>query len=223
MKGRYERNIGAISEEEARILRKKRVCVIGSGGLGGFVLEELLRIGVACITIVDMDEFSVSNLNRQLLCRADNLGQPKVAAAKERGELVNAEVEVVALNVRLTEENIKEIIGGHDIVIDAVDNVPTRLLLGEFCGRLNIPLMHGAIQEWYLQASLVMPGSQLLKTLYGEASGESSLSCLAFTPAICASIQVAEAVKYLLGRECSLIGKMLYMDLLYMDVDIIEL
>ncbi len=223
MKERYERNIGAISEDEANILRTKKICVIGSGGLGGFILEELLRIGVGCITIVDMDEFSASNLNRQLLCRTDNLGQPKIHAAKERGRLVNPEVEVVALNIKLTEANAEEVIGGHDIVLDAVDNVPTRLLLGECCGRLNLPLMHGAIQEWYLQASLVMPGSQLMQTLYAEASGESSLSCLSFTPAICASIQVAETVKYLLGRECSLVGKMLYMDLLDMDVDIIQL
>lgn len=217
MKARYDRNFEALSEAESELLRTKRICIVGCGGLGGYILEQLLRIGVGSITVIDGDCFEESNLNRQLLSDETLIGTSKARAAKERAKLVNSQIEVTAVEVFLTEENAKELLEGHDIVMDAVDNIAARRIMGQTCKELGIPLMYGAIQGWYAQISLISPGSNLLNILYQDSEKLTSKSTLAFTPAVCASFQVAEAVKYLCGRECPLNGKVLYVDMLSME------
>ena len=217
MKARYDRNFEALSELESELLRTKKICIVGCGGLGGYILEQFLRIGVGSITVIDGDCFEESNLNRQLLSDETLIGTSKALAAKARAKAVNSQIEVTAVEAFLTEENAEALLKDHDIVMDAVDNIAARKIMGKMCKELGIPLMYGAIQGWYAQISLISPGSSLLDTLYQESEKLTSKSSLSFTPAVCASFQVAEAVKYLCGRGCPLNGKVLYVDMLSME------
>ena len=116
---------------------------------------------------------------------------------------------------------------GVELVIDAVDNIPTRLDLSEICSQLKLPLVHGAIAGWYGQVSTVFPGDGTLQKLYANWSGgkgiEAGLGNPSFTPAVAASLQVAEACKLLLGQGVPLRNKMLSINLLDMQFDEIPL
>lgn len=223
MSRRYERNIKTISVSENERLGGYKVCVVGCGGLGGYIVEELGRLGIGKITVVDGDRFDETNLNRQLLSTVDLIGQSKSIAAKKRMEAVNPDIEVIALDVMITEENCHDILSDHDIVMDALDNVSARKLLEKHCEDLNIPLVHGAIAGWYGQVSTIFPGDRILEKLYPSEIGkgaEEELGNPSFTPAVIASIQVAEALKVLLGREGILRNKLLSINLLNHEYEV---
>lgn len=223
MDERYIRNIPAITEEEQIALKNKRILIVGCGGLGGFLLENMIRLGVGEITAVDGDCFESSNLNRQLLSTVEVLGTPKAVAARERAAAVNPNVHVISVHALLDESNASELVRGQDLVLDALDNVSSRLLLEDECERQNVPMIHGAIQGWNAQAATVLPGSHLLHRLYGSGEGSFSKSALAFTPAFCAAVESAEALRLLCGRPAMLAGKLLLADLLRMNWDVIPL
>ena len=155
MMERYRKNIKAITEEENSRLKDFRVCVIGCGGLGGYVIEMLGRIGVGTIIAVDNDHFEETNLNRQILSDTTNLGQSKSLAALERMKKVNPEITLNNVDLRFDSTSGEEIIRGSDIVVDAMDNPQGKRLAGDLCAKLNIPLVHGAIAGWYGQVTTV--------------------------------------------------------------------
>lgn len=223
--GRYDRN-GIFTNEEMKRILSSHVCVIGSGGLGGYVQEMLVRVGVGEITCVDNDVFEESNLNRQLFSQMDNLGKPKAIEAKKRLELINPDAIVHAVHDFVDQENVFSIIQNADLVMDALDNIQTRLVVQAACEELNIPLVHGAIAGWYGQITTVMPGDGTLARLYkdkAERGIESELGNPSFTPATIASIQVSEALKVLVGREEILRNKILMVDLLDNEFQIITI
>lgn len=216
MEERYLRNLPAVSAREQRRLQSSRVLVVGCGGLGGWLIEYLARLGVGELTAVDADRFRPSDLNRQLLCTGDTLGQSKVRAAAERIRAVNPDVSFRAVEDFFSAENGDELVRGRDLVLDALDDVSARLLLEEVCARQGVPLVHGAVCGWSAQVAVVPPGSGLLRRLYAAPAGEEK-SVLPFTPALCAAIQAAEAAKLLCGRTSSLEEKVLAVDLADMD------
>ena len=163
---RYERNLGAITHQEQEKLKTSRVCLIGCGGLGGYLAEFLGRLGVGHISAVDADHFEVTNLNRQIMAREDNLGTSKAESVKERMAQVNPCVSVQAIEVTLTAANAAQILSGHDIVLDGLDNIPTRLVLQRVCRELGIPLIHGAVEGWFGQVATILPGDDTLSRLY---------------------------------------------------------
>lgn len=222
MEERYERNIPAISEAEQMILNDSHVLVAGCGGLGGYSIEYLARLGVGHLRVMDGDCFSESNLNRQLISHSGNIGAPKAAEAAERVHLIAPTIEVEAMNEFLTAENAMQAIDGMDLAIDALDSPEARLILEDACAAAGISLIHGAIQGWTLQAGVVPPGSGMLKSLYKGSSATSAdsaeaKSSLCPTPACCAAIQCTEAVKLLTGKESSLTESILFMDLKNME------
>lgn len=223
MKARYERNLNALSKDEQETLARKRVCIAGCGGLGGYLLEYLLRVGVGHITVIDKDCFEESNLNRQLLSDENHIGSSKTQTATERARAVNSEVTVTAIDAFLTEDNSEELLKGHDLVLDAVDSLASRRQIGSWCAKLGIPFVYGAIGGWYAQISLIMPGDPVLDLLCGHGPEPADKSTLSFTPAVCASFQAAEAVKYLCGRECVLSGRILYVDLVRMETELVSI
>ncbi len=226
MKDRYLKNRSMISEEEQRVLENSKVCVIGCGGLGGYVVELLARLGIGYITVVDGDSFDQTNLNRQLISLESNLGEQKASEAKNRIALVNSEVTVNAITKFITEENALEIVKEHDLVIDALDNIKTRKMIQKFVKKLKIPLIHGAIAGWYGQVCTILPGDDSLNYLYkGDRSHgeEKRLGNPSYTPALIASIQVSEATKVLLGKGELIRKEVLYIDLLVGDVQKIPL
>ena len=222
---RYLKNYAAISVTEQSQLAKKRILIVGCGGLGGYLLEYLGRLGVGYITIVDGDVFDETNLNRQLLSSQMNLGKPKVLAAKHRMLAINPLVHLETVQENLTEENAASLVKGHDIVLDALDNIPDRLLLQRTCKEVGLPLVHGALAGWYGQVCVIQPGEDLLDLIYGnydiEQGEELETGSLSFTAGLVASVQAGEAVKLLLGKP-TLNRELLAVDLLRSQFDCIK-
>ncbi len=221
MEPRYLRNIPALSEAECELIKTKRVCIVGCGGLGGHLIELLCRVGVGHIRAVDGDIFDESNLNRQLLSELQLVGGSKAEAAAARAARISPETELDALNAFLTEKNAAELISGCDAVLDALDNVPARRILAAECSRAGIPYIYGAISGWISQAAVSLPGDGLIEALYPEGIEIKDKSVLSFTPALCASMQAALCVKLLCGRPVES-GKLYYFDLLNMEFETIE-
>ena len=213
MEARYERNIPSLTEVESAILRKKKVAVIGCGGLGGYIIEQLARLGVGTIRAIDGDVFEESNLNRQLLSDVTKIGVSKAATAKERVAVVNPDVRVEALHMYMDEVNAPNVVGGCDAVVGALDNIYTRRVLEKTCEELGVPYVYGAIHGWVAQAAISMPGQRLIQKMYPEGVTFKDKSTLSFTPGLCASMQTALCVKLLVGREVET-GTVFYFDLL---------
>jgi len=170
---RYSRNMNMLSEQEVEDLGRKKVAVIGCGGLGGYVLEMLARLGVGNITAVDGDVFDETNLNRQLLSVTETLGLNKALIAQDRLYSVNPLVDVNAITQSIDEGNVEEVISGHHVIVDAVDNLETRRLLQGAASNLGIPFVHGSIAGWYGQVTTIFPGDKTLDLIYGR--GQNSI------------------------------------------------
>ena len=222
MQARYQRNIPALTEAECSMLREKRVLVVGCGGLGGHIIDQLARLGVGFLRVVDGDVFEVSNLNRQLLSSVPVLGASKAKTAADHIARVNPDVTVEAVQTFLTEGNAAEILAGCDIVLDALDNISSRKILAHACAEAGIPYVYGAIQGWVAQAAISMPEDHLIDTLYPEEIEITDKSVLSFTPALCASMQTALCVKWLLGRSVET-GTIYYFDLLNQEFETIPM
>lgn len=226
MKERYKRNISSLSEEESNKLIEFKVCVVGCGGLGGYVIEMLARLGIGYITAVDYDKFEESNLNRQILSKESLLGYSKSKAAKDRVKEINSDVIVNIIDEKLLDINCLDIIKDHNIIVDALDSIKTRFILQKKCAELNIPLVHGAIGGWFGQVSTIFPGDNILDIIYKNHQDkgiENTLGNPSFIPANIASIQVSEVIKVLLNKGSILRNKLLIVDLLNNDYDIIKI
>lgn len=223
---RYKRNIKALSLEENIILNNSKVCVVGCGGLGGYIIEMLGRLGLGTITAIDGDVFEESNLNRQILMYEASLGKNKALAAKERMSSINSKIIVKPVREFVTEANAEQLLCEHNVVVDALDNIPSRFILQNACDNLGIPLVHGAIAGWYGQVSTIYPGERTLSKIYADnfSQGlEKELGTPSFTPALISSIEVSETVKILIGKENLLRNKLLFIDLQNNEYDIIDL
>jgi molybdopterin/thiamine biosynthesis adenylyltransferase len=224
---RYQRNRQMISTAQQRQLFRSEVAVIGAGGLGGYILEQLARLGVGTIVVIDDDIFEENNLNRQLLSSPAKLGRVKVEVAVERLAEVNPAVSVRPVRARFDKQTGPELLAGAACVVDAVDNVTARLALAEVCRELEIPLVHGAIAGWYGQVATLLPGDESLQTIYRHWQGgkgiEAQLGNPSFTPAVAASLQVAEVCKILLNLGKLLRYRKFSFDLLAMEVNEIPL
>ena len=222
MDGRYARNIPALTGAECEILKQKRVLVVGCGGLGGHIIDQLARIGVGFLRVVDGDVFEKSNLNRQLLSNVNLLGTGKAKAAASHIARVNPDVAAEAVEEFLTKDNAAALIAGCDVVMDALDNIESRKILAAACEQANIPYIYGAIQGWVAQAAISLPGDKLIDKLYPEEIEIKDKSVLSFTPTLCASIQTALCVKLLTGRSVRS-GTIYYFDLLNQEFETIPM
>ena len=222
MEPRYERNIPALTEAECLALREKRVLVVGCGGLGGHLIDLLARIGVGHLRVADGDVFELSNLNRQLLSSVPLLGVNKAKAAADHVARINPDVTVEAVETYLTESNVSDLLADCDVVLDALDNIPSRKLLAAACEKETIPYIYGAIQGWVAQAAISMPGDHLIHTLYPEDIEIPDKSVLSFTPALCASMQASLCIRLLTGKPVET-GRIYYFDLLNQEFETIPM
>lgn len=220
---RYERN-RIFSPAEQELLAEKKVAVIGCGGLGGYLIEMLGRLGVGTIVAVDGDVFDQTNLNRQLFCNESNIGSSKAITAGLHMAVVNSEVDVCSVCENLTEENAARHLAGCDLVLDGLDSVGGKLMLQRICRNLEIPMVHGAIGGWFGQVTTIFPGNDTLSLIYEEGCEVSQEEGNpSFTPAVVAGIQAAEAAKVLLGYEDVLQRKMLFVDLFTGEMQRVEM
>ncbi len=217
---RYQRHMDIFSAAQQHQLLDSTVALIGCGGLGGQVFGELLRLGVGQIVAIDPDSFAAHNLNRQLLCTVEELGQLKVQAAVRRALSVNPATKITPLALAFSPVIHKEVRKAQ-VVIDCLDSVADRHELADFCNTSKIPLVHGAVEKWFGQIG-VQKESDLIKELYQKAplhdkiASPSVLSC---TVATVASLQVAEAIKLLLNLNSPLIDKWKSVDLLICEIE----
>jgi len=217
---RYQRNLGVVSPSEQIKLLQSKVAIIGAGGLGGTVLELLARIGIGKLIIADKDIIGDSNLNRQILSTETNLGQSKTEVAVKRVKEINSSIEITGHSVFIDSDNVKKIIEGAEVVVDALDNLPVRFILQQACRELNIPLVHGAIAGFNGQLTTIFPQDKGLELIYGsnkdlpEHGSEVELGAPTVTPALIASLEAQEVFKILLKR-----GKLFRNRLLYLDIE----
>ena len=220
---RFIRNIPSLSEKEQAGLAGKRAAVIGCGGLGGYIVEILARVGLGGITVADGDVFDESNLNRQCLALPENLGQNKARAAEARIKAIDEKIDVRCFEEFFSGKNADAILKDADIVLDALDSVPVRLLLEDKCGEKGLHLVHGAVELWQAQVCMVSPGSGMLHRLYGEAKTGPAGSVTAPAAAMCAAMQCSQALQFLCGKACGLENKLFLADLQTMDFEKISL
>jgi molybdopterin/thiamine biosynthesis adenylyltransferase len=203
------------------------VGVIGCGGLGGYVVEELARLGVGKIVVVDPDLFEEHNLNRQLFCTTANLGMAKVEIAAGRIEEINPAVTLIPVQAAFSSKNGAALLDGCHIVVDALDSIKVRLELAGICTSMNIPLVHGAIAGWFGHVATQFPGDNTLQKIYHNwetgKGVEQFLGNPSFTPALIASLEVAEVCKLIVGQGKSLRGQQLLIDLFSMEVNVINI
>lgn len=220
---RYQRNHKSISIKQQLQLFNSKVTVVGCGGLGGYIVEQLARLGIGVIQIIDDDVFEDHNLNRQLYASPKVLGHAKATVAAQRIKDINPAVTVIPITERLSKDNGCQLLEGSHVVADAVDGIETRLEIAKSCTELGIPMVHGAIAGWYGHISTIYPGDNTLAILYPqhpERTGiEQDLGNPAFTPAVIASLEVAEVCKVLLGKSGQLRNRTLTIDLLDMEIE----
>jgi molybdopterin/thiamine biosynthesis adenylyltransferase len=225
---RYQRNIGTLGMAGQIALLKSCAAVVGLGGLGGFIVEGLARMGVGRLVLVDGDAFADHNLNRQLLSKEGNLGQLKTEAAAERVAQINRGVEVDAHAVFASADNLPVLLSGVDVVVDALDSLPARLLLQDSAARCGVPMVHGAIAGGMGQVMTILPGDPGLHALYGdgplpEHGAEATLGTPAPSPMMVAAWQVHEVIKLLTGKGDLLRHRMLFLDALSGQVRVLGL
>lgn len=221
---RYERQIiiSGWTKAGQEKLKKSKVLVAGAGGLGSAILTYLAAAGVGKIRVIDEDRVELSNLNRQVLYWDKDVGRNKVDSAKEKLELLNPDIEIEAIREVLTEDNVFDLVADYPIV-DAMDNLPTRLLLNRVALRRNLPLFHGAVYGFEGRATTIIPGkTSCLGCLYqGVLPGK--VPVVGATPAVIGCIQATELIKYFLGIGELLTDRLLIYDGLSMRFSEVKL
>ena len=214
---------------QAKLLQAK-VLMVGAGGLGSPAAYYLAAAGVGTLGIIDNDVVDISNLQRQILHANDRVGMPKVESAKKTLEALNPDVKVVPYQAKLTSENIMEIIKDYDFVVDGCDNFPTRYLVNDACALTKKPNVHGSIFQFEGQATVFYPGKgPCYRCLYPEPPpAELAPSCaeagvLGVLPGLIGVIEALEAIKLILGKGDSLIGRLLCFNTLTMEINTLKL
>jgi molybdopterin/thiamine biosynthesis adenylyltransferase len=226
---RYVRNVGTIGLDGQAKLLRSTAAVVGLGGLGGYVAEALARMGVGRLSLIDGDAFEEHNLNRQILSSEARLGANKAEAAAMRVAAVNSALEVTAHTAMLTRKNLPQLLEGADVVVDALDRLPIRVVLQEGAQALGIPMVHGSIAGFLGQVMTIFPGDPGLRGLYGEPDQlpeqglEAQLGTPAATPMAVAAWEVQEVVKLLTGCGELLRHRLLLMDMGTGTVDFLQL
>lgn len=212
---RYDRQIliNEIGETGQEKLKKARVFVAGAGGLGSPICIYLAAAGVGSIRLVDRDTVDLSNLNRQILHGQRDINRPKVESARDKLENLNQTVTIEALQVSITEENINHLVESCDLIVDALDNMPTRYLLNKAAVTLGLPFIHGAVSGFEGRVMTVLPGrTACLRCMFRGDIPAEKFPVIGVTPGIIGLIQATEVIKYLVGAGNLLTNRLLRYD-----------
>jgi molybdopterin/thiamine biosynthesis adenylyltransferase len=220
--GRYARNalLDRVGWQGQARWRAARVLVVGAGGIGSAALLYLAAAGVGRLGLADADAVELSNLQRQILYRTADLGRPKAAAAAESLTALNPLGAVETFDLRLDAANVRDVVRGFEVVLDASDNFPTRFLLAECCWHDKIPLVSAAATGWHGQLLVAVPGAEhpCYRCLVPEMppaaavppSSESGI--LGAVAGTLGCLQAVEALKLLLGLPSDLNHRLLAYD-----------
>jgi molybdopterin-synthase adenylyltransferase len=204
-------------------LKNAKVCVVGTGGLGNPITTRLAAMGIGTLRIVDRDIIELSNLHRQTMFDEDDVGQVKVEIAAKKLKKLNPDCNIEALAVSVNDYTALEVIDGCDVIIDALDSVNARYALNKACVKLNIPFVTGAAVGVSGQVFTVLPKeSACYFCMFPELDEDTMPTCSieGVHPSILSivgGIEVAEAVKIIIGKKPSLSEKILHIDLENLD------
>jgi sulfur-carrier protein adenylyltransferase/sulfurtransferase len=220
---RYSRHLllPEVGSEGQQKLLDAKVLLLGAGGLGSPTALYLAAAGVGTLGIVDDDTVDLSNLQRQVIHNSQRIGVPKVDSAEETITALNPDVTVNKYAVRLGPDNIMDILPGYDIVVDGLDNFPTRYLLNDASVRLQIPVVSAAILGFEGQLSVFKPyDGPCYRCLFPvPPPAELAPSCgangvLGVLPGTMGLLQATEVIKLILGEGDPLVGRLLMYDAL---------
>lgn len=208
-----------------RRLQAAKVAVVGAGGLGSPASIYLAVAGVGELRIIDDDVVELSNLNRQILHWDKDIGKLKVLSAEEKLRELNGEIEVFSLGERIEENNGEELLRGTDVVLDCLDNFPSRFLLNKLCLRLRIPLIHSVIFGLEGRITTIVPGkTPCLSCIYPQPPIEvKPFPVVGGTAGVMGCMEALETIKLILGIGEPLLGRMLRFDGERMKVQIFPL
>jgi adenylyltransferase/sulfurtransferase len=205
---RYSRQVilaevGGAGQEK---LLSSKVLIVGAGGLGAPAALYLAAAGVGTIGIIDSDKVDLSNLQRQIIHHTDDLDTEKVDSAKAKIQAINPDVTVQTYQIRVTAENISEMVRKYDFVIDGTDNFPAKFLVNDACYFEKVPFSHAGILRFDGQLITVIPGeTTCYRCIFHSPPPEgvvpscSQAGVLGVLAGVIGSLQATEAMKYLLG------------------------
>ena len=214
-KARYARQmmLDGWGEEGQRRIKGSTVFVAGAGGLGSPVSMYLAVAGVGTMRVCDADKIELSNLNRQILHADARIGQPKTASAQKTLTEMNPKIEIIACSNYLEKDNVAQLVGPSDIVVDCLDNFETRYVLNRYCIQQRIPLLHGGVWGLIGQATfLCPPETPCLRCIFPEAPPKETFPVVGVTPGVIGCLQAMEALKHLSGIGSTLKGEILHFD-----------
>lgn len=230
MDERYNRQLilEEIGEAGQIRLSKARVLIVGVGGLGSPIATYLAGAGVGTIGLVDADDVSISNLQRQVLYAENQVGKPKVLCAKERLLSLNSTIKVNTYHDWLTKENAKEIISNYDLVVDGTDNFAVRFVISDECQRQGKPFVYGAICGFEGQVSVLCNGKATYRTLFPDEEATKAMphpgkQVIGTTPAVVGSIEANQVLQLICGYGEPLTDRLWTIDLRTLQTYIIDL
>ncbi len=218
-KRRYARQmiIPGWGEAAQRRLKASQVFIAGAGGLGSPVSFNLAVAGIGHIRICDFDAPELSNLNRQFLHDDSRLGMNKAESAKLSLARLNPNIQIEAVPEKIDEANVDRLVGDANLILDCMDNYPTRFILNACAVRKKIPLVHGSIWGFEGRVTFIqIPETACLSCIFKGAPPREVFPVLGATPGITGTIQAMEAIKYLAGVGSLLKGRLLCCDYLEM-------
>lgn len=229
---RYSRHIilKEIGVKGQKKLLNAKVLIIGAGGLGAPAAMYLAAAGVGTIGIADADEVDLSNLQRQIIHATEDVGKPKVQSAKETMNKMNPDVTVNTYHEFVSSENITELIGGYDFIIDGTDNFPAKFLINDACVMAKKPFSHAGIIRFKGQLMTYVPGEgPCYRCVFKNPPPKDAVpTCkqagvVGAMGGVIGSLQAMEAIKYITGTGDLLTGHLLTFDAIKMEFRKIKL
>lgn len=211
------------------ILAQAKALIVGTGGLGSPVALALAKAGVGTIGLVDFDSIDISNLNRQILHTTSRIGSLKVESAKQTLKSINPDINMEVYSTAFSKENAFDLIRDYDIIIDGLDNLPTRYLLNDACFFQKKPLIEAGVLAFYGQVTTIVSGdTPCYRCIFPESKEpRSAPSCsetgvLGPVPGLIGILQAVEVIKMLMGMNSSLKGSLLLYDALETEFNMVS-
>lgn len=217
---RYKRQILLFGEGGQERLKAAHIFIAGAGGLGSPIAIYLAVAGVGTITIVDMDTVEQTNLNRQILHTDRDIGKKKTVSAIAKLREYNPDITINAIDTMIDEDNVRELVGRANGIVDAMDNYPVRYLLNRIALERKIPFFHGAIRGFYGQATTIVPGeTACLECIVPKAPPAEVFPVVGVTAGVIGTVQATEVIKYVTGSGLLLAGRLFTWDGLLATAD----
>jgi len=226
-KERYSkmRELPEMGEQALRILKQSSVLVIGAGGLGSAVIPSLAASGVGHLGIAEFDIVTASNLQRQLLYTPEEIGQKKIQIASARVKQLNPEIALSTYDKRLDESNAVKLLEPYQLIVDCTDNFRTRYLINDTCSELNKSLVYGSIGDYDGMVTLLHHQKKInLRDIFPKPpENPVETGIIPTLPLIVGSLQANEVIKTLTGAGDNLDGKLLTINVLTNNVQLLKI